>query len=269
VPTPKPKMEVPDIKLTRISSIFEDSYRKNPIHSDSPQTFEQLKQKDSYVFYSTNITANPSKSPAVLEIKGLADRAHVFVDSKLIGILSRTAPEKKSLQINIDVKAGSKLDILVENVGRICFGSNNELKGILSDVTLEGKALKGWNHYKYFSDWDQEVKDIESRSTKAGGTKGIPSFFAGTFTLANGEKPLDTFLRLDGWGKGLAFLNGFNLGRYWKVGPQVTYYSPSHLFKAAPQTNTIVVFETDGSPCDTGNTCTVKFVKDHLIDSIK
>ena len=38
----------------------------------------------------------------------------------------------------------------------------------------------------------------------------------------NGKVANDTFLQLDGWTKGIAFVNGFNLGRYWPVmGPQV------------------------------------------------
>ena len=41
----------------------------------------------------------------------------------------------------------------------------------------------------------------------------------------------DTFLRLDGWTKGVAFVNGFNLGRYWDRGPQQTLYVPAPLLR--------------------------------------
>ena len=51
-----------------------------------------------------------------------------------------------------------------------------------------------------------------------------PSFWEGELDISceHGESANDTFLQLDGWSKGVAFVNGFNLGRYWPVmGPQV------------------------------------------------
>ena len=101
--------------------------------------------------------------------------------------------------------------------------------------------------------------------------KFVPRFYAGNFILPNDPQlPLDTFLRLDGWSKGLAFLNGFNLGRYWPIaGPQITLYAPAHLFKTYPDINTISVFELENSPCDGNNyvdKCDVQFVKHHVIN---
>jgi hypothetical protein len=85
----------------------------------------------------------------------------------------------------------------------------------------------------------------------------IPTFFSTEFVLGIEEDPpLDSFLRLDGWRKGLAFLNGFNLGRYWTVGPQITLYAPNHLFNAYPDTNKLIVFELERVP----NNKTVQFV---------
>ena len=49
---------------------------------------------------------------------------------------------------------------------------------------------------------------------------------------------------MSGWGKGCVFLNGFNLGRYWEVGPQKRLYIPAPLFRQGR--NEIVVFETEG-----------------------
>ena len=36
---------------------------------------------------------------------------------------------------------------------------------------------------------------------------------------------------LQGWRKGVVFINGFNLGRYWDVGPQRTLYVPAPLMR--------------------------------------
>ena len=68
--------------------------------------------------------------------------------------------------------------------------------------------------------------------------KGQPTLYFGTFEL---DKVGDTFLDMEKWGKGIVFVNGVNLGRYWKVGPQQTLYLPGcYLHKGQ---NTVVVFE--------------------------
>ena len=44
--------------------------------------------------------------------------------------------------------------------------------------------------------------------------------------------------------KGVAWINGFNLGRYWPaVGPQMTLYVPKFLLKQNPDVNNIILFE--------------------------
>jgi beta-galactosidase len=46
---------------------------------------------------------------------------------------------------------------------------------------------------------------------------------------------------MSNWGKGVVYVNGHHLGRYWSVGPQQTLYLPGvWLNKGA---NEIVVFE--------------------------
>lgn len=40
--------------------------------------------------------------------------------------------------------------------------------------------------------------------------------------LCSGEH----WLCSQGWGKGVVFINGKNLGRYWSIGPQQTLYVP-------------------------------------------
>jgi beta-galactosidase len=62
------------------------------------------------------------------------------------------------------------------------------------------------------------------------------------------DEPADTFLDFEGWGKGCAFLNGFNLGRYWEIGPQKRLYIPAPLLKKG--TNEIIMFETEGKHAD-------------------
>ena len=138
-------------------------------------------------------------------------------------------------------------------------------------MTIGPNVLTHWDHYKIFEDWTTLVQNLSvsprSHTINGNYVRGIPSFFAGQFTLPDRSNyPLDTFLRLDGWQKGLAFINGFNLGRYWSVGPQLTLYTPAHLFKPYPEINTIVVFETESCQCDHSKRCSIDFVEKHVIN---
>ena len=65
-----------------------------------------------------------------------------------------------------------------------------------------------------------------------------PHFFRAHFMLtATG----DTFLDTRKLGKGAAWINGHNLGRFWSVGPQQTLYVPGPWLHKG--TNEIVVFD--------------------------
>jgi len=168
------------------------------------------------------------------------------------------------------VEKNSRLDILVENQGRFAFLDIEELKGILSNVTLENITLKKWNHYLFFKNWENSIQKLENeiKNTNIKALKRIPTIFTAKFQLPNDSSlPHDSFLSFEGWGKGIAFLNGFNLGRYWPLaGPQHTLYSPSNLFKPFPQENKLTVFELEKNPCDNESQCVLKFVKEHVLN---
>jgi beta-galactosidase len=51
----------------------------------------------------------------------------------------------------------------------------------------------------------------------------------------------DTFLDLRTWGKGVVWINGHNLGRFWSVGPQQTLYCPGPWLKKGG--NELIVLE--------------------------
>ena len=52
------------------------------------------------------------------------------------------------------------------------------------------------------------------------------------------------YVKLSNFTKGFVTINGFNIGRYWEIGPQVTLYLPASLLNVGE--NEIVVFESDG-----------------------
>lgn len=70
-----------------------------------------------------------------------------------------------------------------------------------------------------------------------------PVIFRGTFTL---EKVADTFLDLRAWTKGMVWVNGHNLGRYWRIGPQQTLYLPGPWLN--PGRNEVLVLEYEQVP---------------------
>jgi hypothetical protein len=172
--------------------------------------------------------------------------------------------------LSLKVEKNSRLDILVENQGRFAFLDIQELKGILTNVKLGDVILKKWNHYLFYKNWGKSIEllEKESTNTKTNISKRIPTIFSGIFQLPNDSSlPHDSFLKLEGWGKGVAFLNGFNLGRYWPLaGPQHTLYSPSNLFKPYPQENRLTVFELEKNPCDKESQCLLQFVKEHVLN---
>ena len=65
-----------------------------------------------------------------------------------------------------------------------------------------------------------------------------PTFFRAHFTLTAAH---DTFLDTRNLGKGIVWINGHNLGRFWNAGPQQTLYVPGPWLHAG--TNQIVVFD--------------------------
>ena len=63
-------------------------------------------------------------------------------------------------------------------------------------------------------------------------------------TLTIEDLPQDTFIKLPGFKKGVIFVNGRVLSRYWEVGPQHTAYLPASFLQQGD--NRILVLELEG-----------------------
>ena len=132
------------------------------------------------------------------------------------------------------VKRGSKLTILVEAMGRINFGrAIKDFKGITGAVTMTAETdghvvthdLKNWTVSRISDDYTTAVRALGA-AAKAPGTSNTMDrrgYYRGHFTL---KKTGDTFLNMEGWGKGQVYVNGHALGRFWSIGPQQTLYLP-------------------------------------------
>lgn len=230
IPKDREKKAYGKVALTRSAGLLSNlDALSSPIHSDVPRAMEEYGIGYGYIAYRTVLNRN--YWDAKLSFESLGDRAQVLVNGKLQGI----AYLNDSLEVTVNAKKGDVLTILVENMGRANFGPKMmRKKGLPGRVLLGGKIHFSWDVYPL------PMTDLSGLSF-GGDEAEAPAFYEGTFTV---EEPADTFLRTDSFKKGFAVLNGFNLGRYWEVGPQKTLYVPGPLLKKGE--NTLLLFESDG-----------------------
>jgi beta-galactosidase len=228
VPPAKKSISIGEIHLTMQSSLFDNLPRA--VESNKLMTFEDLHQAYGFVMYRSEFS--PGK-PGYLKINQVRDYAIVFVDGKRLGILDRRSNLDSIL---INASAGKhQLDILVENLGRVNFGPYllKNKKGITESVTFDGTEIRKWKMYSLpFSD----ISKVRFANTNVQTSQ--PVIKRGSFTL---NQPFDTYFDLSAWGKGVVWINGHNLGRYWHIGPQQTVYVPAEWLKKG--TNEVVILE--------------------------
>ncbi|MBD1221339.1 glycoside hydrolase family 35 protein [Virgibacillus halodenitrificans] len=230
-PAAIPKMNYGTIDLDQSIDLFSAlDVISQPVNSSTPKTMEEVGQAYGFILYRTyiNIPADGGK----LSIKDVGDRAQIYLNGVYQGVIDRW--DNKILEIK-GAHKGAQLDILVENMGRVNYGANlYDRKGITEGVQLNYQYLFDWEIYKLPLDQLAQL----TFSTENAHVKGIPTFYKGSFSV---EKVGDTFVELNGWEKGVVFINGFNLGRYWEIGPQQTLYLPGPLLRQG--SNEIIVFE--------------------------
>ena len=230
VPERIPVVKLPELYFDKTVDVLPLLEQQKPVTADEPLHFEDLGQGFGYVLYRRHFNQPIS---GVMRVPGIADFATVYVDGKKVGELNRVLDCDSLL---IDIPFNSTLDILVENLGRINYGARivENHKGITQPITIGGSRISGnWNMYGL------PLSQMPAVDALPEGYKtGCPVYYRAKFTL---DKVGDTFLDMEKWGKGIVFVNGHNLGRYWKVGPQQTLYLPGCWLKEGE--NEVVVFE--------------------------
>ncbi len=226
-----------EVAMSEASPLLEslDSLSKS-VDSAFPEPMECFGQGTGFILYRTVL---PHLAGArTLKLRGVHDRAQVFLNGTAVGIMERdVTPETLTLMLT---GKNDVLEILVENMGRVNYGEDlADRKGIVDGIRLDHQYLFGWTVYPL------PLADVSGLAfvpagPDAGVLNGKPSFFRGCFHV---EKPADTFLSLEGWTKGVAWVNGFNLGRYWNRGPTKTLYVPAPLLCAGE--NHLVVLELE------------------------
>lgn len=241
--TPR-RREYGDIPCNGRVSIFSTlDCLATPIRSPVPLAMEELGQGYGYTLYRTTLSDGAHEGKAqikTMRLFGANDRAQVFLN----GEHRATWYDRELLEnheTNWNVPAPSTIDILMENMGRVNYGPylESQRKGIAGCVRVNEHALNGWEQYCLKLDNTEKINWSGEYSS------GLPALYRFAFIV---DEPADTFLDTADWGKGCAILNGFNLGRFWSVGPQKRLYVPAPLLRAGD--NELVIFETEGTVRD-------------------
>jgi len=233
VPPPVPSMQVAAFTprfIAPIKSLCAPALKET---FANPPYFEKFDQNQGMAIYKTTIPAGPE---AILEYAFFHDYGYVFVDGKLIHTVDRRT-DFQSNRKKIKIPARNKpvtLEIWVEAMGHTNFhiSMENDRKGLYGKVLLDKKPLKNWT---------VEPLPLDAKSVthvKTARHDGMPGgVFKGSFKV---KKVADTFIDMSKYTKGTVYINGFNLGRYWNIGPQLRLYCPATLLKRGTNTITIV-----------------------------
>lgn len=202
-----------------------------------PRTMEQYGQGYGCIWYRTTLPAGPE---TMLETKAVHDIGQVFLDGKRLGILDRRGG-KFSLPCPRREAPGT-LDILVEAMGRVNFGAEvHDRKGLHAPVILRPAngppiELTGWQVFPLPLDAAMQ------QGLRFGAPQpNEPAFWRASVKV---DEPRDTYLDMRTWRKGMAWVNGHNLGRFWNIGPQQTMYVPGPWLKRGE--NEIVILDLFG-----------------------
>ncbi len=235
LPEPNPVATFAAVELTDSAPLRAAFSRR--LEADRPLTMEEADQDFGYIHYETTLREG---GKGLLVLKKLRDYAVVWVNGKRVGTLDRRHRQNK---MEVDIPAGAKLSILVENTGRVNYGPDllDNLKGITEGVTLAGKEIVGWTTTPLplytLKKMPRLAKEARNTMTEEGAT-----FRHGFFRL---DKKGDVFLDMRGWGKGAVWVNGHSIGKYWRIGPQQTLYVPGPWVKKGK--NEIIVFDMEGT----------------------
>lgn len=232
-----PKAKYGAIPFTHCAGLFENIENlSSAFELLKPVPMEKLGQGYGYILYKTHIKGPSDYQPLV--IKEVHDRAYIFVNNDLYAIQSRN-DEESIVSLRVPAE-GIDLAILVENMGRVSFGHElKDSKGITEYVRLGQNYIYNWTAYPL------ELNDLSAIDFKAETDMVFfdhPTFYMAQFIIE--ETPADTFVKLPDFTKGMIFVNGKPLSRYWSKGPQLSAYLPAPFLNQG--VNEIIILELEG-----------------------
>ncbi len=229
VPSASVGIELPAFTPQKGERLF--NILPTPLRTPQPRSLEDVGQDYGFMLYRTKLIGPTN---GVLTVTELHDYALIYVDGRFIDTLDRTKG-KYSTRLPETTSKSPVLEILVEAMGRVNFGQHLiDRKGITERVTLRGVTLMDWEMFPL------PLRDPSSTRLPSDGT-GVdhgPRFFSASLAVA---KPGDTFLDMSAWTKGVVWVNGHNLGRYWNIGPQQRLYLPGAWMKTGE--NSVIVLD--------------------------
>lgn len=255
VPQAYPVIEIPTISLTQVAPLFDNLPK--PIQTEEIKPMEYFGQGWGSILYRT-VLPKKIEAGTLLKMTELHDWAQLFVDGKILGRLDRRKGE--CTMVLPALKSGAKLDILVEAMGRVNFDKSiHDRKGITEKVELISSEVsievKNWDVYCL----PVTYQFAKNKHYHKGESQLAPSYYKATFNL---ERVGDTFLDLSTWGKGLVWVNGHAMGRFWEIGPQQTLYMPGCWLKEG--INEIIVLDLKGPV-----SATIKGLKTPILDVLR
>ena len=229
VPASAPAIEIPAFELKPFADIWD--VLPKPVVTVQPQPMENFDQQSGFILYRTTLVGPRGGKLTITEPH---DYALVFVDGKFIDTIYRDGGQW-TIELPPATTKEPVLDILVEGMGRINFAQYLvDRKGITDRVTLNGITLTNWQTFTLPMD-EKFVSQLTNKITLPD-RKGM--FFKGAFNVWEAG---DTYIDMSNYKKGVVWVNGHNLGRYWNKGPQLRLFCPATFLK--PGTNDILVFD--------------------------
>lgn len=246
-----PKLQsIGKVELTETASLFENLDNIGEKHHvPVPEGMEYFGQNFGLIYYETTLKGKYNASP--MYVKNVHDFADVYFDGEKKTSIDRTLYSVEGKTTLKDVifkkKKGEsspflmpalsgerKIGVLVDTMGRVNYGENMlDRKGI-SDIYLGIQRLMNYDV------WTLPLDNLDKLKYSSSVKKDEPVFLKGSFKT---DSKADCFIHLDGFNRGCVYINGFNLGRFWKVGPQKSLYIPGTLLK---DENEIIVFNIGG-----------------------
>jgi beta-galactosidase len=210
IPAPPQMIEIAAFELDEFAPL--DALLTRSIACDVPVPMETLGQSLGYVLYRTTLE---HAGEGVLEFEWMRDYAVVLLDGEVAGHLDRRLGGTSTPVVAS--RPGMRLDILVENGGRINYGPKllDERKGI-GAVRWSGRELRAWQVFTLPLD---DLRTLRFTASPV----SAPGFRRGMFEV---DEPADTFIDVRSLGKGALWINGRNAGRFWNIGPQGALYVP-------------------------------------------
>lgn len=256
---PAPVVPASKFDLFRGTELLDFVRAVKPVPSVKPLSFEKLGLDRGLVHYSAQAVLPVGE--ATIKVRELHDRAYLWINGRFAGVLT-DANGADGLKVTTGGGV-TALEILVENQGRINYGPLfGQGKGILDGVLINQRYVFHWEQRPINLDGPlaellslggapDRVGETESSATSgavatsdAESAAAGPGYFHGELHIA---EPADSYLALPGFGKGVVWVNGFLLGRFWEVGPQVTLYIPAPLLKAGANKITVLELEHGGT----------------------